>query len=523
MITMASYDFGGAPQWGSMYPLGGTTQSLLPQASHAPPPAVQPSWDHSSPYRLTVKQQPERAKAANAKDKDRKPVDPPPILQLDVDPGQDPLQVYITSPYLFVQTFLIGASESDPEPDLNSLTGNTCTSGHVVKDDRGVHNMMFCLNDISVKKEGSYRLKFCLFKLNTTTGEVENLTSTCSMPFTTYSGRHFPGMSESTSMTRLLVDAGVRLRLRKESKAMSTKKKNNAFAQMMTRRGQAGQQQAGGGGGGGGADDDDDRPVKRMRSEPGDKDGSLAGYAKHGGYSTAAGSYTAHSTPSTSMAAHFPGSYHAVTSSPGQSHMAPILSMPSGYSLGLDSQVASHYHSPPSAGSTYQSPSRQSPSAGYPLHSVTVATSQSLVAGTSPLAQYSSSTSSQHHQQQQPHQHQHQHAHHAGGPVLPPVDMTGGSHGSSSPDLNYTTSASYNGGYMPSAGAASAARTLPGMQQRPGSVAGGGMAMRGMGAPGLPNGAHHHPHAQHHAQQQQAYGEGALFEPYPNYAPREGH
>lgn len=463
-VVMASYDFGANQQWGSgpLYPLNGTSQSMLPHMSQTPQAPVQSSWDHGSPYRLTVKQQPERAKAANAKDKDRKPIDPPPILQLDVDPNQDPMQVYITSPYLFVQTFLIGAAESDPEPELNSLTGNTCTSGHVVKDDRGVHNMMFCLNDISVKKEGSYRLKFCLFKLNTSTGDVESLTSICSQPFTTYSGRHFPGMSESTSMTRLLVDAGVRLRLRKESKAMSTKKKNNAFAQMMSQRGRG--------------DDDEDRPVKRVRSEPNEKD-SMGGYSKHGSFS-ATHSYTAHSTPSTSMA-HYQNSFHPVTSSPGP-NLSTIgsLSNPygSGLQLGLDTQVA-HYHSPPSASSSYQSPGRQSPPSAYPLHGVTTASSQGLVTAASPLAQFN------------------------GPPILPPVDMTGGSHGSSSPDLNYTTSAHYNSAYMPST--AGATRTLPTMhQQRSGSIA-SSMSIR-MGAPGP------------------SYGDSSIFEPY-NYAPRHEH
>lgn len=432
---------------------------MLPQMSQSPQAPVPSSWDHGSPYRLTVKQQPERAKAANAKDKDRKPIDPPPILQLDVDPSQDPMQMYITSPYLFVQTFLIGATDSDPEPDLNSLTGNTCTSGHVVKDDRGVHNMMFCLNDISVKKEGTYRLKFCLFKLNTSTGDVESLTSICSQPFTTYSGRHFPGMSESTSMTRLLVDAGVRLRLRKESKAMSTKKKNNAFAQMMSQRSR---------------DDDDERPVKRMRSEPNEKD-SIGGYSKHGSFS-AAHSYTTHSTPSTSMA-HYPASFHPVTSSPGPS-LSTIgsLSTPygSGLQLGLDTQVT-HYQSPPSASSSYQSPGRQSPPTAYPLHGVTAASSQGLVATTSPLTHFGGGQ---------------------GQPILPPVDMSG-SHGSSSPDLNYTTSAHYNSAYMPSAGAT---RSLPTMQQQRSASIASGMPMR-MGVPGS------------------GYGESSIFEPY-SYAPR---
>lgn len=466
--VMASYDFGTNQQWGTLYPLSGTSQNLLPQVSHLPQPAIQSSWDHSSPYRLTMKQQPERAKAANAKDKDRKPIDPPPILQLDVDPSQDPLQVYITSPYLFVQTFLIGATDSDPEPDLNALTGNTCTSGHVVKDDRGVHNMMFCLNDISVKKEGTYRLKFCLFKLNTSTGDVENLTSICSQPFTTFSGRHFPGMSESTSMTRLLVDAGVRLRLRKESKAMSTKKKNNAFAHMMSQRGRG--------------DEEEDRPIKRMRSKQNDKD-SLSGYSKHGSFSTSH-SYTAHSTPSTTMS-HYPGSFHSVSSSPNQ-NLSSIGSMSSAYGsgmqLGIDTQVA-HYHSPPSAGSSYQSPGRQSPTTPYPLHGVTSTSSQGLVSATSPLTHFGGGHSTH------------------GQPVLPPVDLTGGSHGGSSPDLNYTTSANYNSGYIPST--TGATRTLPTMHQhRPGSFA-SSMPMR-LGAP--------------HG----GYGESSIFDPY-GYAPRDGH
>ncbi|KAH8744449.1 velvet factor [Diaporthe sp. PMI_573] len=77
---------------------------------------------------------------------------------------------------------------------------------------------MFCLSDISITEAGTYRLKFCLFKLNTMTGEVENLTPVCFEPFMTYSGKRFPGMSESRLMTRLLIDAGMHLHLRKKWK-----------------------------------------------------------------------------------------------------------------------------------------------------------------------------------------------------------------------------------------------------------------------------------------------------------------
>lgn len=454
--------------------MSGASQGLVPQLPQNSQP-LQSTWTHSSPYHLFVKQQPERAKAANAKDKDRKPVDPPVILQLEVDPGEDPLQLYITSPYLFVQTFLIGASESDPEPDLNSLTGNTCTSGHVVKDDRGVHNMMFCLNDISIKKEGTYRLRFCLFKLNTGTGEVENLTSISSQPFTTYSGRHFPGMSESTSMTRLLVDAGVRLRLRKESKGMNSKKKNSTFGQMTSRRSQG--------------EEEEDRPLKRVRSEPSGKH-SMALYTKHGSLSTPQ-SYTGHSTPSTTLS-QYQGAFHPVTS-PSTQSMASIGSMSSAYvsglQLGLDTSVG-HYHSPPSAGSSYQSPGRQSPSTVYPIHGTT-ASSQGLLTATSPLAQYNNHPNPS-----------------AQGSILPPVDnKMVVSHGSAPHDLNYTTAASYSGNYLP----LSSSRTLPGVQrpQRSSSIVGlGNMQMR-VDQAGLS-----HAHA--------AYGEGSIFEPY-TYGSRDGH
>lgn len=263
---------------------------------------------------------------------------------------------------------------------------------------------------------------------------------------------------------------------------MSTKKKNTAFAQMMSGRGRD--------------DDDDDRPIKRLRSEPGD-DNPMS-YSKHGNFSTAH-SYAQHSGASSSMS-HFPGAYHAVTSSPGQ-NIAPLSSMPTAYStglhsappmLGLDTQVSSHYHnSPASAGSSYQSPGRQSPTTGYPLH-VSASSSQGLVAAaaTSPLGHYGGGGG----------------GHTAQPPILPPVDMSS-SQTSSSPDINYTTSASYGGGgYMPSS------RGLPSMQHRPGSLS-SSMPMR-MGGPVYHNG-HSVAAASGH------YGDG-MFDPY-HYGPRDGH
>jgi hypothetical protein len=40
--------------------------------------------NNSSDFELTIRQQPERARVAGGKEKERKPVDPPPIVQLRV-------------------------------------------------------------------------------------------------------------------------------------------------------------------------------------------------------------------------------------------------------------------------------------------------------------------------------------------------------------------------------------------------------------------------------------------------------
>lgn len=75
----------------------------------------------------------------------------------------------------------------------------------------------FIFGDLSVKVEGSFRLKLSLFEI-TTTGAV-CLQSVFTDPFIVYPTKKFPGMLDSTFLSRSFSDQGARIRIRKENRA----------------------------------------------------------------------------------------------------------------------------------------------------------------------------------------------------------------------------------------------------------------------------------------------------------------
>lgn len=90
-----------------------------------------------------------------------------------------------------------------------------------------------------MKIEGEYRLRFSLFEMVRERQEVMYIKSVMSEPFTgepqsmvrpslmyakkrpaVYPSRSFPGMNESTFLSRSFGDQGVRLRIRKEPRTL---------------------------------------------------------------------------------------------------------------------------------------------------------------------------------------------------------------------------------------------------------------------------------------------------------------
>ncbi|KAF8542280.1 velvet factor-domain-containing protein [Trichophaea hybrida] len=174
----------------------------------------------SEDYELHIRQGPERARVAGVKEKDRKPVDPPPIIQLKIRDDTDPAQNYLQSPYYFMCTNLYSAVHDSPSliPPHQALAGTLVSSLHRLKDIDNSDGGFFVFGDLSVKIEGEFRLRFSLFEMMK--NEVVHIKSITSEPFTVYAAKNFPGMSESTFLSRSFGDQGVRLRIRKEPRTL---------------------------------------------------------------------------------------------------------------------------------------------------------------------------------------------------------------------------------------------------------------------------------------------------------------
>ncbi|KAF9408980.1 hypothetical protein BGZ94_002123 [Podila epigama] len=171
-----------------------------------------------SKYILTVRQQPKRAKVCGIKERDRRPIDPPPIVQIKLaDAASDRHSDYLQSPYLFMCCNLVSAS--DPEGDIiapahRALAGTVVSSLNRLKDVDNSDGGFFVFGDMSVRIEGHFCLRFTLFEF--VEGQVVQVMSALSSPLTVYSSKTFPGMAESTFLSRCFSDQGVRIRIRKD-------------------------------------------------------------------------------------------------------------------------------------------------------------------------------------------------------------------------------------------------------------------------------------------------------------------
>ncbi|KKZ62517.1 hypothetical protein EMCG_03062 [[Emmonsia] crescens] len=191
-------------------------------------PVTQRPALQSADFRLTVRQNPERARVAGGKEKERKPVDPPPIIQLKIDEAKDPGQNYLQSPFYFMCCTLYNATEDRPATTAQStaLAGTLVSSLHRLKDTDNLEGGFFVFGDLSVKIEGEFRLKFNLFEMREVKrcggarDEVVYIKSILSKPFTVSPPKNFPGMAESTWLSRSFADQGVKLRIRKEARTL---------------------------------------------------------------------------------------------------------------------------------------------------------------------------------------------------------------------------------------------------------------------------------------------------------------
>ncbi|KYK61049.1 VosA [Drechmeria coniospora] len=214
-----------------------STADDTPAPSPLPPPPPTPLPQqqfrtYGDPQRqLTLRQAPMHARVAIGKEKDRKPIDPPPIVQL-LDTRHDGRSGLYDSPYLFMTSSLVpenyGESPREQEVPSNYLVGSLASSVHRLRDTDNLEGGFFVFGDLSVKREGRFRIRFTLYERDQSSSSPSFLyvSELITNVFTVYPTKLFPGMTDSTPLTRTFSDQGVKVRLRKDSSGMAARKRS---------------------------------------------------------------------------------------------------------------------------------------------------------------------------------------------------------------------------------------------------------------------------------------------------------
>ncbi|CAG8567276.1 4554_t:CDS:2, partial [Dentiscutata heterogama] len=164
-------------------------------------------------YRLEVSQEPIRARMCGFGDKDRRPIDPPPDRKeersLVINPSSIPGQT--TGPTSSIMSL-------NPPLCIRTLLGHCTSSAYLLRDHTGQRGIYFIFQDLSVRIEGTYTLKFSFCDVRgLLSPSYEGFTKfrgdaaaeVYSAPFRVYSAKKFPGMTAFASQ-------GIKLTIRKD-------------------------------------------------------------------------------------------------------------------------------------------------------------------------------------------------------------------------------------------------------------------------------------------------------------------
>lgn len=137
---------------------------------------------------------------------------------------QDMAQLTVTSSVdtNSVDTTLDSSSLSTSTSSVKNLIGSSVTTGSKLTNMDGELGIFFVFPDLSIRKDGDYRFRFSFFDLRGDSGELLRTTAyirtrAFSEPFRVYSAKQFPGMIESTRLSKHFAKQGVKIPVRKES------------------------------------------------------------------------------------------------------------------------------------------------------------------------------------------------------------------------------------------------------------------------------------------------------------------
>ena len=197
--------------------------------------------------RLVILQQPRAARACGHGERDRRVIDPPPVLQLklqDYDSTSAHDRDLLRSKYNMVHCTLLSVSDrdapieasedvsrihdpNDPNKDLRRLMGSLTIDPFIGDDMYASRSIpkgarvapFYIFFDLSCRVIGLYRLRFTMLPVQVQAvqagGRIEAVTTVDSDVFEVFSAKDFPGMSASSELIRELKRQGASVPVKK--------------------------------------------------------------------------------------------------------------------------------------------------------------------------------------------------------------------------------------------------------------------------------------------------------------------
>ncbi|KAF9939665.1 hypothetical protein BGZ65_009858 [Modicella reniformis] len=140
---------------------------------------------------------------------------------------QDPLFVLHVSLWSAdgkeVRNMIATPAQSDPPKLTRILMGSLVVSPVLLNNVEGVPGWYFSFPDLSIRTEGVYTLKFSLMRFgsfdfaNSDDGHASMIVAEeVSEPFTVFSAKKFPGMTESTELSKAFAKQGLKIPIRND-------------------------------------------------------------------------------------------------------------------------------------------------------------------------------------------------------------------------------------------------------------------------------------------------------------------
>ncbi|KAM0346748.1 hypothetical protein ACHAP4_011638 [Fusarium culmorum] len=193
---------------------------------------------HNVEYSLKIRQQPIAARSCGLGEKDRRVIDPPPVVQLMIKgPNLAHSRYerllhgnqYIMNCSLYddsgseVATFITKQGRQERQ-----LLGTLISTPFVGKDEHGQEGCFFCFPDLSCRIPGSFRLKFRLVEIDPTRTDTvkrfPELAEVNSYIFTVHNAKDFPGIQASTELVKRLRDQGCIIPIKKGVKSNNARR-----------------------------------------------------------------------------------------------------------------------------------------------------------------------------------------------------------------------------------------------------------------------------------------------------------